>query len=92
MSSALKARQDSDRLRPWGPRSQKAEVSESSEDVTTETVVLLTVLSLLQTLVLSAQHLLTTLLQPTMLIMRLKLELLMLPMEVIRTLSRTVQQ
>lgn len=32
MSSALKARQDSDRLRPWGPRSQKAEVSESSED------------------------------------------------------------
>ena len=32
MSGALKARQDSDRLRPWGPRCQKAEVSESRED------------------------------------------------------------
>lgn len=32
MSGALKAGQDSDRLRPTGPRSQKAGVSESRED------------------------------------------------------------
>lgn len=32
MSRALKAGQDSNRLRPRAPRSQKAEVSESGED------------------------------------------------------------
>lgn len=32
MSRALKAGQDSNRLKPWGPKSQKAEVSESRED------------------------------------------------------------
>lgn len=32
MSRALKARQNSDRLWPWGPRRQKTEVSESREN------------------------------------------------------------